>query len=204
MSIEVWITFVAASMVLLIMPGPTILTVISYSIAHGYKAKTPLILAVALGDSVALAVSLLGLGVLLSESVFWFGALKWVGGLYLILLGIRLFRAANNAPSISNPDLSASSWAMFLNTFLVTALNPKGIIFFVAFLPQFITHNADAGLQLWVLAITFVILATLNASMYAVFSGRAKQMLTSAKTQKRFNVCGAVLLCSAGALSLVV
>jgi threonine/homoserine/homoserine lactone efflux protein len=204
MSIEVWITFVAASMVLLIMPGPTILTVISYSIAHGYKAKTPLILAVALGDSVALAVSLLGLGVLLSESVFWFGALKWVGGLYLILLGIRLFRAANNAPSISNPDLSASSWAMFLNTFLVTALNPKGIIFFVAFLPQFITHNADAGLQLWVLASTFVILATLNASMYAVFAGRAKQMLASAKTQKRFNVCGAVLLCSAGALSLVV
>ena len=93
MSIELWITFVAASIVLLLIPGPTILTVISYSMSHGYKAKIPLILAVALGDSTALALSLLGLGVLLAESAFWFQAVKWVGGLYLIFLGIKLFMA---------------------------------------------------------------------------------------------------------------
>lgn len=198
MTIEVWITFVAASMVLLIMPGPTILTVISYSISHGYKAKIPLILAVALGDSVALAVSLLGLGTLLAESTFWFQALKWVGGFYLIVLGIRLFMAGNKPPSISNKNHDASSWTLFLNTFVVTALNPKGIIFFVAFLPQFITPSANLDLQLWVLAITFVILATLNASLYALFAGRAKQILASENTQKSFNICGGVLLCSAG------
>ena len=78
MSIELWITFVAASTVLLLIPGPTILTVISYSISNGYKAKIPLILAVALGDSTALALSLLGLGVLLAESAFRFQAVKWV------------------------------------------------------------------------------------------------------------------------------
>jgi len=72
MSIEIWLAFVTASVVLLIIPGPTILTVISYSISHGYKAKIPLILAVALGDSTALALSLLGLGALLAESAFWF------------------------------------------------------------------------------------------------------------------------------------
>jgi hypothetical protein len=73
-SFELWIAFVAASAVLLIIPGPTILTVISYSMAHGRRANVPLIAAVALGDSTALVVSLLGLGALLAASAFWFWA----------------------------------------------------------------------------------------------------------------------------------
>ena len=81
MSIELWLAFVAASAVLLIIPGPTILTVISYSIAHGRRANVPLVAAVALGDSTALVVSLLGLGALLATSAFWFTVVKWVGGL---------------------------------------------------------------------------------------------------------------------------
>ena len=90
MSIELWLAFVAASAVLLIIPGPTILTVISYSIAHGRRANVPLVAAVALGDSTALVVSLLGLGALLATSAFWFTVVKWVGGLYLLYLGVKL------------------------------------------------------------------------------------------------------------------
>src|SRR5690606_5972602 len=88
MSIEAWLAFVAASAVLLVIPGPTILTVIGYSIAHGRRAQAPLVAAVALGDSTALALSLLGLGALLATSAFWFSVVKWVGGLYLIYLGV--------------------------------------------------------------------------------------------------------------------
>ena len=91
MSIELWFAFVAASAVLLIIPGPTILTVISYSMAHGRRANLPLVAAVALGDSTALVVSLLGLGALLATSAFWFTVVKWAGGLYLLYLGIKLF-----------------------------------------------------------------------------------------------------------------
>ena len=80
MTIESWLAFVAASAVLLIIPGPTILTVISYSMAQGRRAKLPLVAAVALGDSTALVVSLLGLGALLASSAFWFTVVKWVGG----------------------------------------------------------------------------------------------------------------------------
>ena len=72
MSVDHWFAFVAASVVLLLIPGPTILTVISYSIAHGRRANVPLVAAVALGDSTALVVSLLGLGALLATSAFWF------------------------------------------------------------------------------------------------------------------------------------
>ena len=78
MSIESWLAFVAASAVLLVIPGPTILTVISYSIAHGRRANAPLVAAVALGDSTALVLSLLGLGALLATSALWFTAIKLV------------------------------------------------------------------------------------------------------------------------------
>src|SRR5688500_1384447 len=93
MSLELWFAFAAASTVLLIIPGPTILTVISYSMAHGRRANVPLVLAVALGDSTALALSLLGLGALLATSALWFTLVKWAGGLYLLYLGIKLLRA---------------------------------------------------------------------------------------------------------------
>lgn len=202
MSIEIWITFVTASMVLLVIPGPTILTVISYSISHGYKAKIPLILAVALGDSTALALSLLGLGALLAESAFWFQAVKWVGGLYLIFLGIKLFMAGVKPPTLSINEKDASSWKLFVNTYLVTALNPKGIIFFVAFLPQFINTSAEVTTQLWIFAITFVVLASLNATLYAVFAGKAQQALSSPKTQQVFNFSGGSLLSVAGIWAL--
>ena len=202
MNIEIWLAFVAASVVLLIIPGPTILTVISYSISHGYKAKIPLILAVALGDSTALALSLLGLGALLAESAFWFQAVKWAGGLYLIYLGIKLLMAGVNPSRIEANKGEVSSWKLFTNTYLVTALNPKGIIFFVAFLPQFINTNTDVTAQLWLLALTFVALASLNATLYAVFAGKAQQTLSSPKTQRLFNICGGSLLTAAGVWAL--
>ena len=93
MSIELWLAFVAASAILLVIPGPTILTVIGYSLTHGRRANAALVAAVALGDSTALVLSLLGLGALLATSAFWFTVVKWVGGLYLLFLGIRLFRS---------------------------------------------------------------------------------------------------------------
>ncbi len=80
MSLELWLAFVAASAVLLVIPGPTILTVISWSVAHGRLANVPLVAAVALGDSAALVVSLLGLGTPLTASAFWFTAVKLAGG----------------------------------------------------------------------------------------------------------------------------
>ena len=204
MTIELWLAFVAASVVLLIIPGPTILSVISYSVAHGRRANVPLVAAVALGDSTALALSLLGLGALLATSAFWFTVLKWVGGLYLLWLGIKLLRAGASPLVADAPPVPVSRWRLFANTWLVTALNPKGMVFFVAFLPQFLRADAPTAPQLWVLAITFVVLATINATLYAVFAAAARRLLASPKAQRRFNLLGGGLLSVAGLWALTV
>lgn len=203
MSIELWFAFVAASAVLLVIPGPTILTVISYSMAHGRLANVPLVAAVALGDSTALVVSLLGLGALLATSAFWFTAVKWVGGLYLLYLGVKLLRAGISSAELAAPAAPGSRWRLFANTYLVTALNPKGIVFFVAFLPQFINPRAAVTQQLWVLAITFVAMATVNATLYALFAASARRLLSSPKAQRSFNLAGGSLLSVAGLWALL-
>lgn len=203
MSLQLWLAFVAASAVLLIIPGPTILTVISYSMAHGRRANLPLIAAVALGDSTALLVSLLGLGAVLAASAFWFTVVKWIGGLYLLYLGLRLLRAGATSAELATPAAPASYWRLFLNTYAVTALNPKGIVFFVAFLPQFLNTQAEVAPQLWILAITFVAMATLNATLYAVFAAAARRLLSSAQAQRRFHLAGGTLLSAAGIWALL-
>ena len=203
MSLELWLAFVAASALLLVIPGPTILTVISYSLAHGRRANVPLVAAVALGDSTALALSLLGLGAVLASSAFWFAVLKSAGGLYLIYLGVRLLRRGVASAEIAAPAAPGSRWRLFANTWLVTALNPKGIVFFVAFLPQFITPGADAARQLWILAATFVLMAIVNATLYAVFAAAAHRMLTAPRAQRGFNLAGGTLLAVAGVWALL-
>jgi threonine/homoserine/homoserine lactone efflux protein len=203
MPFELWLAFVAASAVLLLIPGPVILTVISYSMAHGRRANIPLVAAVALGDSTSLVFSLLGLGALLATSAVGFWVLKTLGGLYLLFLGIRLLRSGltpAEAPTEA-PDLSARR--LFANTYLVTALNPKGMVFFVSFLPQFLDPRAQATPQLWILGVTFVVMATTNATLYAVFAGSARRLLESPRAQRGFHLAGGSLLSGAGLWALL-
>jgi threonine/homoserine/homoserine lactone efflux protein len=202
-SIHLWLGFVAASAALLVIPGPTILTVISYAVAQGRRAHLPLVAAVALGDSTALLVSLLGLGALLAASAFWFTVVKVAGGLYLLYLGLKLLRMGIASAQLPAAGAQGSRWRLFANTYLVTALNPKGIVFFVAFLPQFINPAAAVAPQLWVLASTFVVLATLNATLYAVFAGSARRLLASPRAQRRFHLAGGSLLSAAGIWALM-
>ena len=111
MPLETWLAFLGASALLLVLPGPTILTVISYSITHGRRARLPLVLAVALGDSTALLLSQVGLGALLSASAFWFTVVKTVGGLYLLYLG---FAAARGVAPATLPQAgeAGSRWKL--------------------------------------------------------------------------------------------
>jgi threonine/homoserine/homoserine lactone efflux protein len=203
MSFQLWLAFVVASAVVLVIPGPTVLTVISYSVAHGRRANAPLIAAVALGDSTALVMSLFGLGALLATSALWFTVVKSLGGMYLVYLGVRLLRAGASSAPLFAPAARGSRLRVFANTYLVTALNPKGIVFFVAFLPQFINYGASVTQQLWILTVTFVSMATLNATLYAIFAGSARRLLSSPRSQRRFNVAGGSLLFVAGVWGLL-
>jgi threonine/homoserine/homoserine lactone efflux protein len=203
MPLELWLAYVATSAVVLAIPGPTILLVLSYAIAHGRKATLPLVVGVALGDSIAITLSLIGLGTLLATSAFWFTMIKWMGGLYLIYLGIRLIRGASRPMQLRAPDrLQASPRKLFANAFIVTALNPKSIVFFIALLPQFISAAHPAAPQLWILGVTFVVLAIIGATSYALFAASIRRFLASPRAQKAYSYVGGGLLCGAGVWAL--
>jgi threonine/homoserine/homoserine lactone efflux protein len=203
MPFELWLAYVATSAVVLAIPGPTILLVLSYAIAHGRKATLPVVAGVALGDSVAITLSLIGLGTLLAKSAFWFTIIKWMGGLYLIYLGLRLLRSASRPLQLQTAQAQqASPGKLFSNAFIVTALNPKSIVFFIALLPQFISAAHPAVTQLWILGITFVVLATIGATSYALFAASIRRFLASPRAQKAYAYIGGGLLCGAGVWAL--
>lgn len=202
MSFQLWLAFVAASSILLIIPGPTIITVIAYATAHGKKATLPLVTAVALGDASAITLSMLGLGGLLATSSATFTLIKTIGGVYLLYLGISMllseFKTQNSIKKASKNKRTK----LFFNTWLVTALNPKGIIFFIAFLPQFIQTKHAITPQLWILAITFVSLAALNTVAYALLATRANKLLTSKNAKRGLNFGGGLTITTAGLWAL--
>jgi threonine/homoserine/homoserine lactone efflux protein len=126
-----------------------------------------------------------------------------ITGLYLLYLGAKLLRTGISSNNLPLPKAPGSRWRLFANTYLVTALNPKGMVFFVAFLPQFINPDASVAPQLWVLAVTFVVLAIFNATFYAVFAASARRVLSSSSAQRGFNIAGGSLLSVAGVWALL-
>jgi threonine/homoserine/homoserine lactone efflux protein len=197
-----WLAFAITAAAVIVFPGPTVLTVVGYSVTHGRRAALPLVAAVGLGDTSAVAFSLLGLGALLRVSALWFTVLKLCGGLYLIYLGVKSLRAGLGPAEVIRPK-PLSGRRLFSNTYMVTALNPKSITFFVAFLPQFVYGKDDVVGQLWLMAATFVVLATLNATGYAFFASSAGRWLTTPRTRRGFHLAGGSLLTAAGAWALL-
>ncbi len=204
MSLETYGTFVIAAMVVLVIPGPTIILVISQSVGHGRRAVLPLAAGVTLGDFTAMTLSILGLGAVLATSAALFTILKWIGALYLIYLGIKLWRCNPKQQDLPSLSAAVSSRRLFASAYVVTALNPKSIVFFVAFLPQFVNHHAPIALQLIFLGATFLILAALNAVLYGLFAGRLRDVLQKEAAHIWFNRCGGSALIGAGIFTAVV
>ena len=195
---EVWIPFALATTLILIIPGPTIILVISQAVTHGRRSVVPLVAGVILGDFTAMTLSLLGLGALLSASAALFSVFKWIGAIYLIYLGIKLWKLNPENDATQYIAENTSARALFKSSFIVTALNPKSIAFFVAFLPQFIDPLKPAVSQLTLFGGTFLAMATLNAALYAIFAGQLSEHIKKRKIRKGFNRCGGSALIGAG------
>lgn len=197
MSFESWAAFAAATAVLLVIPGPTILLVISYALGQGWRTAFPMAVGVALGDFTAMTLSMLGVGALLAASATVFTALKWIGAAYLIWLGVKLFRAGGTLDAKPRED-AVSPWKMLAHAWLVTALNPKSITFFVAFLPQFLDPKGDFWMQMLIFEATFITLAFANAMGYALVASRARSVVGNPHAIRAFNKAGGTLLVGAG------
>ncbi|WP_419902845.1 LysE family translocator [Kiloniella sp.] len=178
MSFEIWLAFVAASTALLLIPGPTVLLVLSYAISQGRTVALATVAGVALGDLIAMTASLAGLGAVVLASATIFTALKWAGAIYLIYLGVKLFRSARTASLGNLEDVSqTTASSVFGHATAVTALNPKSIVFFIAFVPQFITTERELLPQFAILTATFVGLAAINALAYALLADRLRHKI---------------------------
>ncbi|TAJ25940.1 MAG: LysE family translocator [Reyranella sp.] len=197
MTFETWAAFAAASSVLLVIPGPTVLLVVSYALGQGWRTALPMAVGVALGDFTAMTLSMLGLGALLATSATLFTVLKWVGAAYLVYLGIKLWRSGGALDAQPRTD-AVSAAKMLGHAWLVTALNPKSITFFVAFLPAFIDPTADFLTQMLVFEATFLVLAFANAFGYALVASRARRFASDSRAIGVVNKVGGGLLVGAG------
>jgi len=200
MAVDLWLAFTAATMLVLIIPGPTILLVMSYALSRGPGVALAMVGGVALGDFIAMTVSLAGLGALLAASATLFFMMKWLGAIYLAVMGVRLIMAASKTAKTALPEMpvaatSASLRAAFRDAALVTVLNPKSIGFFIAFVPQFMDQARPVLPQFVIMIATFVILGAVNAGLYALMAGHIRSRFSGAGALRfLFRLGGATLL----------
>ena len=199
MSIDLWLAFAAASATLLALPGPTLMLVLSYAMTQGRRVAIASALGVAVGDLIAMTISVIGLGALFLASAMAFSILKWIGAAYLIYLGVKMLRSATSALMDKPADQPAGK--VFRDLATVTALNPKSNTFFIAFVPQFIQADAAFAPQAAILIATFVTLATCNAMIFALPANAMRKRITRPNFQTWLNRIGGGTLILMGLLT---
>ena len=205
MDLSLWMTFVGATVLLLIIPGPTVVLVLTYALTQGRRVALASAGGVALGDFIAMTTSLVGLGALVLASATLFTVLKWVGAAYLVWMGIGMIRSAGSTTGIQIEDApQLSAGAVFRNACVVTTLNPKGIVFFIAFVPQFIRPEAALLPQFSILIATFVGLAAINVLIYALLADRLRATIRRPAVLAWMTRIGGSVLIAMGVLTATV
>jgi threonine/homoserine/homoserine lactone efflux protein len=203
MPLETWLTYTFITTTFLLIPGPTLLLVISYSLLRGRSAVLALVVGVGLGDLTAMILSLLGVGLLLETVATAFYFLKWLGAAYLVWLGIKMWRSSTDEIEISEKDKHQASREILRNAYVTTALNPKSIVFFLAFMPQFMDPELPLLSQAIVLGGTFFVLAILIVIAYALLASYAGKQLRMPLIQRWTQRIGGGLLIGAGGMTAV-
>ena len=199
MSLDYFLAYTFTVFVVVLIPGPVVMMIVSYGLSRGREAALRTVAGVTLGDFTAMTLSLSGLGAVLAASATLFTVLKVAGALYLIWLGIGLLRSKPNADAES---LQTSSRSIFWTAYWVTALNPKSITFFVAFLPQFIDPSRPVLPQLIIMEVVFLVLGTLNALAYALIASQARKAVSRPSLLAWVNRTGGAILVMAGLATL--
>jgi len=208
MLLSTWIAFVIAGVIIAISPGSGAVLSMAHGLAYGVRKASATVLGLQLGLLLVFAIAGAGVGSLLLASEPAFNVVKVVGALYLIYLGVSQWRApaapaagANAAPA--TPATPAYGRRV-LTGFLTNATNPKGIIFMVAVLPQFIAQNAPLLPQLAILGVTMVTIDTIVMHGYALLAASMQRFFRNAQSVRRQNrFFGGILVAMGGALFFV-
>ncbi len=201
MNSELYAAFVLATVLLIIIPGPVVTLVLANSVSYGTRSALRTVIGA--GSAATIQIIITGLGMtsvilLLSD---WFQWVRWAGVAYLVWLGILAWRHGNAYPMV--PPIPTSHGRLFWQGFLVALTNPKTLLFYAAFLPQFIDPAGNVGQQLAILSVTFLLIALCFDSTYALLAGRLRPILLSRRGALwRGRITGSILICAGFGLAL--
>lgn len=207
MELVTWLTYLGVITALIAFPGPVALLCASHGLKHGHRRTLSTVIGGALAALIMMTCSALGLGAILATSETAFLILKFVGGAYLIWLGIQSWRAPAEAPQWTPSEEQAelqplSSWSLFKTGFTVGISNPKDLLFFAALFPGFIAMDQPQLPQFAILAITWLVIDTTLMSLYSVLGAQASRWFRHAHHVRWFNRITGSLFISAGSALL--
>jgi len=198
MNYKLFIAFFSASSIITFMPGPTVLLIAHYALKYGRWAGRYTLPATILGDITALTLTLIGIDAILHTFPEVFFILKIAGGIYMIILGIT--GLINNATIIKETTYSANpkGLSIFMHVFLITALNPKTILFFLAFFPLFIDPTLNTTKQMFMMGTIYIMLGALGAIFYDFSAAKINAWLGNSSSIKIIHIITAIILCTLG------
>ncbi len=196
-----WLAFVAASALLAFIPGPIVTLVIANSLSQGSRAGVINVLGTFSGSALLFAIGGLGVAWILTALSHWFDIVRGAGAIYLIYLGVRKWFA--KPETLAGQQAARPGRSLFWQGFVVAVTNPKTILFYAAFFPQFIDPELSATGQLLVLSVTFLVVASSMDLIYVHLAGRLRPWLTGARRGRiRNKITGALLAGTGVALAL--
>jgi threonine/homoserine/homoserine lactone efflux protein len=192
MSIELYVAYVLACIAIVIVPGPTVSLIVANSITHGTRAGLINIAGTQLGLAVMIGIVLIGLASLIETLGVWFDWVRLAGAAYLIWLGFKFLRAPG---ALGDPaKVPAPRVGFFWQGFLVLMSNPKALLLFGAFIPQFVNPKGDYVGQVLILGVTAMATAAIFDSAYAVLTGRARALLSPPRVRLVSRLSGGFLI----------
>lgn len=192
MSLELYLAYVAACALIAVIPGPMVALVVANGLTHGSRAGLLNVAGAQLALALMMAVLVAGLAAVVEAMGWWFDWLRLAGAAYLLWLGIKLLRSSGDFGLGVRP--SAPRGGFFLQGFLVMLSNPKVLLFFGAFIPQFVDPAGNATEQVMLLGVTAMVVATLSDSAYALVAARTGSLLSRRRVR---------LVSQLGGLSLI-
>jgi homoserine/homoserine lactone efflux protein len=201
MELNTWLIYLLATTGLSLSPGPNGLLALTHGALHGRRKALYTIFGGVLGFVVVIALSMFGIGALLKASLLWLTVLKWAGGAYLVWLGIQVWRSPAIGLEVRGAAEARSGGSLFQQGALSAVTNPKAVLFFTAFLPQFIDPAANLFVQFAIMAGTFAVIEIATELIIASMAHRISPWL--ARVGRRFNqACGGVFIAIGVALPL--
>ncbi|MEN3976343.1 LysE family translocator [Emcibacter sp. SYSU 3D8] len=200
MPLEIYLGFAAATLILMLIPGPNVALIVANSVAHGARYGLLTVAGTASAMVVQLVLTLLGTGALLATLASWFECLRWLGVAYLIWLGVKAWRASPADLGGITP-LPRALRTIWPRGFLVSLTNPKTLLFYGAFLPQFVSREADPMAQMLLLTATYLAIALLVDSGWALLASRTHRLVT-AGSRLRNRISGGFLIGAGFGLAL--